>query len=560
MKRIVNPVAIILESIRVVISSIMILSKIYIIDGILTNNYKYIIASVLAIISSYIFDYVIVNIISISELKFESKYRFNIIDNTLGEFYKINILSMESETNQELMDKITAFFSMAKDYQKVIAAIINILITLTTLVLLLMNSSVVILILYMVIIVCVFFLNVWATKKTEHFWDKYMKNARKYNYYSDIAIRREYAYERKAYSYLPFINRRFEYEYDAANSINKKSAMNRFKIQGLIEGIIICITVFTIYYFINPVSSAIITLGLYVAIIECTSSVLTKLTMLSSDFYKLKDYLTLRKQVLSFIDNASASEESAIISVGSYQNVLVSLENVSFSYIASKQIIKNFSFDFERGKHYGIVGVNGSGKTTLIKILLGLYKPNEGLVGWSDEIKKTPPMVLFQDFCEYPLTIREFLLLGNDLTLDDKKLHVALMSVALEDDILQLPDGLNTSLTLLTNNGTLLSKGQFQKLAIARALLSKSEFIILDEPTASLDPISEMNVYNESKYALKNKTTLFITHRLGAIRKVDVILVIDNGCLAEVGDHDDLMLKKGIYYSLFNAQRSLYEE
>mgnify|MGYP000880949357 FL=1 len=240
---------------------------------------------------------------------------------------------------------------------------------------------------------------------------------------------------------------------------------------------------------------------------------------------------------------------------GDFSNLgdeLIVFNNVSFSYPASNdlRVISNFTYSFKRGLHYGLVGVNGAGKTTIAKLILQLYAPTEGTI-ISIETSKT---AIFQDFQIYPITVREYLLMGNDPSIEDE----LLLDILSRFGCTPLKDGLATPLSLLTEDGTLLSKGQFQRLAIARACLSNAEVIILDEPTASLDPISEKQIYEICMDILEDRTCIFISHRLGAVRNMDEILVVDNGVLCEAGSHEKLMQLNGIYNKLYSTQREMY--
>lgn len=244
----------------------------------------------------------------------------------------------------------------------------------------------------------------------------------------------------------------------------------------------------------------------------------------------------------------------------------LSASNLSFTYPSSDQpTLKNISIDFEVGKTYAIVGENGSGKTTFIKLLMRLYPPSEGEVRLNQiDAQKYD---LSQYFSLYSVVFQDFSLLGLPL---GANLSVApeyeeglamqyLKEVGLEDLLEKLPNGLETHLgTDFDNSGVSVSGGQAQKIAMARALYKDAPIMILDEPTAALDPISEFEVYQKFNQITQNKTAFFISHRLSSCRFCDEILVFDQGSIIQRGPHDELVNQEGKYQELWTAQAQYY--
>ncbi len=332
------------------------------------------------------------------------------------------------------------------------------------------------------------------------------------------------------------------------------------KYQTVLESIIILATISSLLYFINPLKSGSISLGVYTAITQIVFSILAVGSDISDQAHVLSEYLESMSTIDNFMNRQFTVDNQ--ISKLTCSSILC-LNSVSFSYDGmDKCVINNVSYDFELGKHYALVGVNGSGKTTLVKLLLGLYPPKSGEVRKGNSIRDLDQYatVLYQDFCNYPLTIREFLLLGNSPDITTDETYAALEKTGILSEISILPEKIDTPLTLLSKNGVLFSSGQMQKLGIARAFLSNCPIIILDEPTASLDPISEKEIYEQSQKIFSDRTTIFITHRLGAIKKVNQIIVMENGKIRERGDHESLMSKGDVYFKLYQTQRSLYDE
>ena len=197
--------------------------------------------------------------------------------------------------------------------------------------------------------------------------------------------------------------------------------------------------------------------------------------------------------------------------------------------------------------------------------MLKFYSPTEGKIlinGIDIELISQENVynlfsVVFQDFARYQLTVRENILLGSPT----KKLDIesVIEQVNLKE-LNNLPNGLDTFLGKIYENGIDLSGGQWQKIAIARSLVRKSQLRILDEPTASLDPLEESRLYQDYQSLLLGNTAILITHRLGATKLVDKIIVIDEGTVKEIGSHDELMKKKDLYFRMFNSQKEWYDE
>lgn len=167
---------------------------------------------------------------------------------------------------------------------------------------------------------------------------------------------------------------------------------------------------------------------------------------------------------------------------------------------------------------------------------------------------------VFQDFAKYAISIKDNIFMGNSFSVDGMRLKTTLSQMEISEFIEQLPAGVETNLGKIRSDGIDISGGQWQRIAISRALVSDSPILILDEPTAALDPIAESNVYSLFSRICKEKTTIVITHRLGAAKIADEIFVIDNGCVAESGSHEELMKANGLYAKMYESQRDWYND
>ena len=247
----------------------------------------------------------------------------------------------------------------------------------------------------------------------------------------------------------------------------------------------------------------------------------------------------------------------------------IEFRHVSFAYPGTERnVLTDVNFVLDPGDTCVLVGLNGAGKTTLIKLLTRLYDPTEGeilLDGYNIKEYDTDDLyslfgIIFQDFGKYAVDVSENIKFGEiyrDGTHEDV-VEAAEQSTA-DQFIEQLPGGYHTPLMrYFEDDGIELSIGQWQKLSIARAFYSDSDIMILDEPTASLDAIAEQEIYNQFDALRKDKTTIFVSHRLSSATVANKIIVINNGTIEELGDHAELMKKHGTYYDLFTTQAKRY--
>ncbi len=245
----------------------------------------------------------------------------------------------------------------------------------------------------------------------------------------------------------------------------------------------------------------------------------------------------------------------------------IEVRNVSFKYPETNEwVLKNVSMKFNIGERLAIVGANGSGKTTLIKLLCRLYDPTEGEILLNGiDIRKydykeymSIYSVVFQDFKLFALPLGENIGVSTDY--NRERVYQVLEEAGFDINKDNFPDGLDTYLYKnVSEKGVEISGGEAQKIAIARALYDNAPFLILDEPTASLDPIAEAEIYQQLNQIVGNKTAIFISHRLSSCRFADRIIVFDKGKIIEHGTHDMLVqTKSSKYYELWQSQAQYY--
>lgn len=286
----------------------------------------------------------------------------------------------------------------------------------------------------------------------------------------------------------------------------------------------------------------------------------------------VRSYLNFNLYGEYFIDFMKAMELEeekevleAALTKGDVARRTICFQEVSFTYPGMKtKALDRVSVEIPLKGGISIVGRNGSGKSTLIKLLLRLYEPDEGRIFldgvdiWTIPLEKYRQQVtaVFQDYYIFALNIRENITVTGQ---DDKKIWEALRKAGVEDAIRKLPEKLDTPLFRNYHaDGVDLSGGEKQKLAIARMLHKDTAVLILDEPTAALDPRSELEIYEQVHRMAKEKTILYISHRMSSCHFSDMILVMEDGRVKECGTHTELMGNRQLYYQMYQAQAEMY--
>ena len=239
--------------------------------------------------------------------------------------------------------------------------------------------------------------------------------------------------------------------------------------------------------------------------------------------------------------------------------------HVSFKYPGTENdILRDVNLKFEIGGTMALVGRNGAGKTTLIKLLLRFYEPTEGAITLNgidigkydyDEYMKIFSVV-FQDFELYHFPLDENI--AGSEKVNEARVREVIRQVGLENRVAKMKNGIHTSLYYETGEGEMLSGGEAQKVAIARALYKDAPFVILDEPTAALDPLAEVEIYEKFDQMVKEKTAIYISHRMSSCKFCDRIVVLQDGKITEIGTHEELIKRQGEYFRLYEAQAKYY--
>ncbi len=490
---------------------------------------------------------------NILDIKLEQRLEINLNKNLMQKMNDISIESIESSEFQDRLNKIKERPHMALiELFNSSIAIVSIVVKVIGIMLVFINIWVVLGICYIVAAIFDVYFSFKTVDKMNKMFENTSHNEREMENIIRILKDKNAIYEIKVFEMKNLFLNKFKKYSNLVFDERLKTTIESQNYLAMSSCVSILWMASVIVFVIVKLLSNAISVGSLAAVITSASSTLD----MAEDFV----------YEASTVSNSGYIADSLMYVLGyderkvEPQNILgdeIVFDDVSFKYPKTDNfVLKDLSFKIDKNKITAIVGENGAGKSTIIKLICGMYDVNSGEV----KISGAKPFlmancdlskeisVVFQDFVNYELSIADNILMGRDGDVSD------------ELKLMELNYDPSTNLGKLEDDGVYLSGGENQKLAIARAIAKNSEFLIFDEPTASMDPMIEAKMYDNIIKILKSRGAIIITHRLVLSKLADDVIVLDGGKIIERGNHEQLMSKKGKYFEMYNEQSSWYKE
>ena len=416
-----------------------------------------------------------------------------------------------------------------------------------------------------------FFINMKITKERYNYEMSLTQENRKNDYIKRIFSLPQYREEIRTNDYNKLLFKKY------SNSNNEIINIIKTKMPSIINKSVFGANLFSLINYGVPavylgwqVLNKLISIGDFSTLLIGTanlSSSIFYMVILAPQLAQHSLFIDNLREILDYKSSMEPTEDLKVAEKDKSHSIV--LDNVSFKYNSSEyDILKNISLRINKGEKIALVGENGAGKSTLVKLILRLYDPQNGRVYFDDENYKNLNVdslrkeiaVVYQDFQSFAFSIGENVLTrelkGNE---DEQEVWEALKASGLYSKVEALPDKIHTPLTNeFEENGTNLSGGENQKLAIAKAICKDAGVIIMDEPSSSLDPLSEHEMYLRMFNMCKDKTLILISHRLYSTKMVDKIYYMENGSILESGNHEELIRLNGKYARLYKIQAEQY--
>lgn len=388
-------------------------------------------------------------------------------------------------------------------------------------------------------------------------------------YYLGLGSSREAAKEVKVFTLAPHFERQYSELSSGVIEKNRVLALRRLR-WGSAFAIFATIGYYVGYlHLAQEAFKQRITLGGFTFMVGALAGTNGHLQTIFSLFSDIADQALFLGDLVTFLEERPkiVAPEAPVPIANPIQSGIV-FENVSFTYPGgTRPVLENLNFKLDRGQRMALVGENGQGKTTIVKLIARLYDPTSGRILLDGrDLRDYDPIelrkeigVIFQDFARYDLSARENIAVGSIGAIhDDDALWVASRKSNAEELVRGFPIGLEQMLGRRFEGGVELSGGEWQRMALARAYLRDAQILILDEPTAALDPMAEFEVFQKFAELTEDKIAIFISHRFSTVRMANRIMVLADGHIIEDGSHEQLIAADGIYAKLFEVQAASY--
>lgn len=478
----------------------------------------------------------------------------------------VNIESFEGREKQKRAEAFyNARFSSGADFVEQCAHFLVCVIGVIASSVLLYKVNYFMILLILLTCVCEFFLLKFLKTKQSETTDNYSKLSGKFEYFYKLSKNAEASKDIKLYGFSDYLIKTaadFIYQIERINAKYTKQSAAISGVRALLNLVRELVAYAYLTYLVLKNRLSVSDFIFCFGIITGFSNWIMNLVF---SFMEISRCCTDCALYREFVEE-SVSESKPEVDFGEVRSIEFS--NVFFTYPASDtETIRNMSFKVTKGENIAIVGENGAGKTTVIKLLCGLYYPSKGDIlingrssrEFSSDSYFDLFSAVFQDYCFMPMTIAENI--TAEQAYDKERLFAAFDKAGITDKINSLSEKENTLMVKdVYKNAADFSGGEKQKLLLAKAVYKNASVLILDEPTAALDPISENELYLKYNELTEDKISFFISHRLSSTRFCDRILFIKDGAVAESGTHEELMAKKGAYYRMYQTQSMYYKE
>ena len=410
---------------------------------------------------------------------------------------------------------------------------------------------------------------IWFSQQQYSLARGWTAERRELDYLRFIGANDKTAKEIKLFGLTDFVVDRFKNLSQEYYDLNKKLAVKRSAL-GFVFNVLGTLSYYGAYVFIiYRVISGVITLGELTFLSGAFNRLTRSLQDFFSKFTRISESALYLKDYFDFIDISITPKHVEDMPLPKTIKKGFEFKDVRFSYPESDhEILKGISFKINAGEKLAFVGQNGAGKTTLTKLLLRFYEPTSGeilLDGINiNRFKKADYQaffgVIFQDFFKYEFTVRENIAIGDIDEIDNQEKIEEAAELSLANSVVsELKRGYDQQLGKRFAKGQELSGGQWQKVALARAYMKDAKVMILDEPTSALDAKAESDVFERFIGLTEDKTSIIISHRFSTVRQANKILVLDEGCVLEIGTHNELMANQSLYAQLFQLQAEGYQ-